>query len=66
MTPKSDAFELALKQIDAVRKYVDVPDFIFEVMRHPKEIKIVSIPVKMADGTIKVFEGYRVHYNDAR
>lgn len=34
-------------------------------MKRPKRALIVHFPVKMDDGTIRVFEGYRVQHNDA-
>jgi glutamate dehydrogenase (NAD(P)+) len=37
-----------------------------EVLKQPKRALIVSLPVKMDDGTIKVFSGVRVQHNDAR
>src|SRR5258705_9854822 len=37
-----------------------------EVLRRPKRQLIVSIPTRMDDGSIKVFEGYRVQHNLAR
>ncbi|MFH1786232.1 MAG: Glu/Leu/Phe/Val dehydrogenase [archaeon] len=64
--PEIDPFEVALKQIDAVKPYLKVPDDIFEVMRHPKQVLEVSVPVKMDDGSIKTFQGYRCQYNTAR
>jgi glutamate dehydrogenase len=37
-----------------------------EIISHPKGVLHVSIPVRMDDGRIRVFEGFRIHYNDAR
>ena len=39
---------------------------VYEVVSHPKAILKVALPLKMDDGTIKVFEGVRIHHNDAR
>lgn len=39
---------------------------VLEILQKPKRILEFSIPVKMDDGTLKVFEGYRAQYNDAR
>lgn len=39
---------------------------IIEILRHPKRLVRVSLPVAMDSGEIKVYEGYRVQYNDAR
>jgi glutamate dehydrogenase len=37
----------------------------YEILKQPKRILEVSIPVKMDDGTIKVFTGWRSQHNDA-
>jgi len=39
---------------------------IIEILRHPKRLVRVSLPIAMDSGEIKVYEGYRVQYNDAR
>lgn len=37
-----------------------------EILRHPmREIRVL-LPVRMDDGSVKVFRGYRVQHNDAR
>lgn len=37
-----------------------------EILRHAKRLVRVSLPIVMDNGSIRVFEGYRVQYNDAR
>ena len=61
-----NAFENALKQLDKALSHMDINLNIAEQLKHPKREIWVSIPVKMDDGSIKVFKGYRVQYNDAR
>ena len=39
---------------------------VFEVVSHPKEVLKVALPLKMDDGTVKTYEGVRIHHNDAR
>lgn len=59
-------YENAMAQLDkvvAVKKFNN--DFI-ERLRHPDRDIRISIPVKMDDGTQKIFEGYRVEHNNAR
>jgi glutamate dehydrogenase (NAD(P)+) len=41
-----------------------LPDNIYELIRNPMRELQVSIPVKMDNGKIKVFKGFRVQYND--
>lgn len=37
-----------------------------EILRNPQRIVNVTIPVKMDDGSVKIFQGYRVQFNNAR
>ncbi|MFN2590361.1 MAG: Glu/Leu/Phe/Val dehydrogenase [Actinomycetota bacterium] len=39
---------------------------VHEVLRHPRRALEVAIPVRMDDGTVKVFTGFRVHHNTSR
>ena len=39
---------------------------VYEVVSHPKAVLKVALPLKMDNGTVKVFEGVRIHHNDAR
>ncbi|MEG1613137.1 MAG: Glu/Leu/Phe/Val dehydrogenase [Clostridia bacterium] len=38
----------------------------YVVLKYPEKQLIVSLPIKMDDGSIRVFEGYRVQHNGAR
>ena len=58
--------ESALKQFDEVADILEVEEGIREFLRVPKRALIVSIPVKMDDGSIRVFVGYRVQHSNAR
>jgi len=60
-------YTIAKEQVDIVRPYLkDIPDDVFEVLKTTKLEYIVNFPVRMDDGSIKVFRGYRVRHNDAR
>jgi len=61
----NDAFKNALKQLENVSKIIDIDESILEILKHPKRIMIVNIPVKMDSGKIEIFKGYRSQYNDA-
>jgi glutamate dehydrogenase/leucine dehydrogenase len=41
------------------------PEEFYELISKPERIVIVEIPVKLSDGKLKVFEGYRVQHNSA-
>ena len=59
-------FENAKKQFLKALAFLDVGDDIVETILNCKECKEVSIPVRMDNGKLKVFTGYRVRHNDAR
>ena len=58
-------FEVARRQIDRVGKRLNLDPGLLEILKHAKRELTVNFPVKMDDGSIKVFTGYRVQFNDA-
>jgi len=59
-------FADASKRLEAALKYVSISEDAFEHLKYPKSSLSVSIPVRMDDGSLKVFQGYRVRYDDTR
>ena len=59
-------FEIAQAQFDLAADYLKMDEGLRSVLRQPKRQLIVSIPVRMDDGRIQTFEGYRVQYNLSR
>lgn len=59
-------FKSALVQLDRAASFIDISKGILDQLRVPKRILQVSIPVSMDDGSVRIFEGYRVQYNNAR
>jgi glutamate dehydrogenase (NADP+) len=59
-------FSDASKRLQAALKYVSISDDAIEHLKYPKSSLGVSIPVRMDDGSLKVFQGYRVRYDDTR
>ncbi len=47
-------------------KYVQISEDAIEHLKYPKASLQVSIPVRMDDGSLRVFQGYRVRYDDTR
>ncbi len=62
----NDPFVGAQKQLEKVKKLINLDDNIFEQLKSPQKFLEVSIPVKMDNGTVKVFTGYRSQFNNAR
>ncbi|MEI6581235.1 MAG: Glu/Leu/Phe/Val dehydrogenase [bacterium] len=58
-------FENAMEQLDKVAKIKNFDASFIERFRRPDRDIRISIPVKMDNGNIKIFEGYRVEYNNA-
>jgi glutamate dehydrogenase (NAD(P)+) len=67
MTEKSDfdspLLRTALAQLDNTAERLQLAQDVHERLRHPRRALVVSIPIKMDDGTTGVFMGYRVHHN---
>src|SRR5215212_3721375 len=59
-------FTISKQQFDRAADYLDLDDSMRRVLKHAKRQLIVSIPVKMDNGEVQVFEGYRVQHNIAR
>jgi glutamate dehydrogenase (NAD(P)+) len=60
------AFETAQAQLKRVAKLLDLDEGVTEVLAHPKRELTVNFPVRMDDGSIRVFTGHRVQHNEAR
>ena len=58
-------FENAMKQLDKVAKIKNFSEEFITRLRQPDRDIRISIPVKMDNGSTKIFEGYRVEYNNA-
>lgn len=56
----------AQTQFDNVANMIDLDGATRELLRQPNREFHVTIPVKMDDGTTKIFNGYRIQHNDAR
>ena len=59
-------FHIASQQFDNAAEILNLSSGMREVLRSPKRQLVVSIPTRMDDGQVRVFEGYRVQHNIAR
>lgn len=66
MTEQLNPFKIAQAQLDEAAKLLGLDAGTHAMLREPMRELHVSIPVKMDNGTVKVFKGFRVQYNDAR
>lgn len=63
---KIDAFKVSQIQLEKATNKMNLDPNILVQLKEPERVLMVSIPVKMDDGTVKVFTGYRAQYNTAR
>lgn len=59
-------FEEAKAQIDIVAKEIDLDRNTTNFLKRIERSLIVSVPILMDDGSLKIFEGYRVHHSTIR
>ncbi len=59
-------FEMAQVQFDKVADLLNLDDATRELLRNPLREYQFTIPVRMDDGKVKIFRGFRVQHNDAR
>lgn len=58
-------FEIAQKQIKSACDKLNTDPAVYEILKNPMKVLEVSFPVKLDDGTIKTFTGYRSQHNNA-
>jgi glutamate dehydrogenase len=61
-----NAFEMAQKQFDTVADLLELDQPTRDLLRRPLREYHFSIPVRMDDGSVRVFRGFRCQHNDAR
>jgi glutamate dehydrogenase (NADP+) len=62
----SSLFADASQRLQQALKYTALSEDAIESLKYPKASLSVSIPVRMDDGSLRVFQGYRVRYDDSR
>lgn len=65
-TNGDDVFLDAIKRLDTAFEYANIDEEALEKLKHPRQTLEVSIPVRMDDGSLEVFTGYRVRHDDTR
>src|SRR5947209_19876295 len=61
-----NSFQIAQAQFDKVAEYLGLDAATKDLLRYPLREFQFAIPVRMDDGMVKVFRGFRVQHNDAR
>lgn len=61
----TEVLKNAQMQIRIAVDKLGLPEEVYELLKEPQRVLEVSIPVKMDDGSVKVFKGYRSQHNNA-
>ena len=63
--PEINPLAIAQQQLDMAAEKLNLDPGVHAILREPMRTLEVNFPVKMDDGTVKVFKGYRAQHNDA-
>ncbi len=66
MDASYNPFTAAQAQFDRVAELISLDKGVRDLLRNPMREYHVSIPVRMDDGSVRIFKGFRVQHNDAR
>src|SRR5262245_45006609 len=66
MQQSSSAFDNAMKQFDEAAQILNLTSNQVAMIKLPRRVTEVNMPVRMDDGTIRIFSGYRVQHSIAR
>jgi glutamate dehydrogenase (NAD(P)+) len=61
---RGNLFEVATRQIERAMKLINIDPDIAQILAQPKNELIVNFPVRMDNGRIQMFKGYRVQHNN--
>ena len=61
-----NAFKMAQQQFDRIADKLNLDEPTKDLLRNPLREYHMTIPVKMDDGSVKIFKGFRIQHNDAR
>lgn len=59
------AFDVALQELHAVAKIMKLDDEVVQFLETPQRVMAVNVPLRMDDGSMKFFKGYRSQHNRA-
>ncbi len=66
MSETLNPFAIAQAQLDEAAEQLGLDEATHQMLRYPLRELHVTLPVRMDDGSTKVFHGFRVQYNDSR
>jgi glutamate dehydrogenase (NAD(P)+) len=66
LTEELNPFKIAQEQLDMAAKLLKLDPAVHSILREPKRVLEATFPVRMDNGQVRAFKGFRVQYNDAR
>jgi glutamate dehydrogenase (NAD(P)+) len=66
MAANYEFFKVVQKHLEIAAKVVELPQHVADILSQPKNELIVNFPVRMDDGTMRLFKGYRIQHNNIR
>jgi len=66
LTEELNPFKISQEQLDMAAKLLKLDPAVHSLLREPKRVLEITFPVRMDNGQVKIFKGFRVQYNDAR
>lgn len=66
MAAKPNPFQSALKQLEIAAELLKMDPDIYQMLKEPKRVVTVAVPVRMDSGEIVTYLGYRIQHSDAR
>jgi len=66
LTEELNPFKIAQEQLDMAAKLLKLDPAVHSLLREPKRVLEVTFPVRMDNGQVKTFKGFRVQHSDAR
>jgi glutamate dehydrogenase/leucine dehydrogenase len=66
LVAKPNPFHSALKQLEIAADLLKLDPDVHQLLKEPKRVVTVAVPVRMDSGEVRTFMGYRVQHNDAR
>ena len=64
--PKTNIYSIVIEQLRTVNELIHLDPNIYTQLKVPKSFFEIAIPVKMDNGDIEIFKGFRSQFNDAR
>ena len=65
-TSRINPWQMVLAQIEKAQQHLDFSPDIIEKLKHPERALMVSVPIRMDNGSIRIFKGFRVQHSTIR